>query len=283
MIQEWGAVFLLLLLTATAWPHGFEYALSPLAYLLLLVVSLLLRSAQERTRIRFFNQLKSSRKELRHGGSVLVDGLVLHYHSVVTTYRYVIGGLFFSVLIPSRFRSTDRSSSAEAYLSALCSVFTGWWSIPHGPLVTVVTALQNLHGGEKIFVAELIDGARRAAEEDKKPKKKPKPEKPARTKAETGPGSRSQRHLEDTPYPSGWRPLNLSEKKRARRILAKVFDVPPGEEEDDESPKPHPSKLPEQAAKKAEIEKRKKEEAAAKPGKLAPGAAGKTSPETTGK
>lgn len=128
-------------------------------YLGLLVGVLWLRGRRERKRRDFVHQLKSCRKELRSGGTVVIDGHLLRYNSVISTFYLNFGGVFCSVRIPTHYRVTSEQNDHhhDSFYCSLGSLLTGWWAIPAGPLQTITTIIQNISGGERLSVAELID------------------------------------------------------------------------------------------------------------------------------
>ena len=117
-----------------------------------------LRRHRERKRKDFIHQLKSCRKELRAGGTVVVDHHLIRYRSVISTYYLNFGGLCCSIRIPSPYRVTDAGDEHhDSVFCSIASLLAGWWAIPGGPVSTLTTILQNWNGGERATVAELID------------------------------------------------------------------------------------------------------------------------------
>lgn len=118
----------------------------------------LLREHRERRREDFTTQLRSYRQELRSGGTVVVDNLLLRYDTPVTTYNLNVGFLVGSVLVPSPYRIHTGDAHYEPLLYSIISLITGWWALPPaGPLATLALVRQNLIGGMKTDVAHLID------------------------------------------------------------------------------------------------------------------------------
>lgn len=178
--------------------------LSLVGYLFLsLTAALYFRLRIERRRREFVLQLKSHRRELRAGGSVVVDQLLLRYDTPLTSYTMNIGSLFCSATIPSNYLlHTDERHGIALWYSML-SLLSGWWS-PSGPLNTIHALHVNLRGGKRTTVAELIDGP--------VVKRRTPTPKPIQTPAApppqifTGPNSASgkmlARRCEPTPPPS---------------------------------------------------------------------------------
>ena len=150
-------VFLVLLLLVVSSQITGVSELPSLFLFFLFSTAILVRGRRERERLDFINQLKSHRKELRERGTVVVDNTLLRYDTVLTSYSLTVGLLFADVVIPSRFRLYTGSEHPEAFVYSLCSLLSGWWSFPEGPLLTVNSIQQNLAGGDKTTVAELID------------------------------------------------------------------------------------------------------------------------------
>ncbi len=123
-----------------------------------LLTAIYLRERQHRIREDFLNQLKLSRKELRAGGTVLIDGRCLRYDTELTTYSATVGGLLTVVEIPSAFQFPDDGRSVGTHLFSLLSIISGWWA-PAGPIHTLVVLHQNVSGGKKQRVCELVDNA----------------------------------------------------------------------------------------------------------------------------
>ncbi len=123
------------------------------------LLAIFLRERVVKQRTDFINQLKSHRRELRAGGTVVVDGLLLRYDSVLRYYEVSIGHLVTSIEIPTPYRLHKGESHPEAIICAVISLFTGWWSIT-GPQTTLAVILLNLGGGSKKPVSQLIDAGR---------------------------------------------------------------------------------------------------------------------------
>lgn len=121
------------------------------------VGAVVVRERRLRERQRFVNQLKSHRRELRSGGTVVVDDRLFRYDTVVATYVSAVGGLVATVHVPSRYRPVAEDGGGSAFLYTLLSLVAGWWS-PHGPLSTISCGVHNLRGGRMTTVAELVDG-----------------------------------------------------------------------------------------------------------------------------
>ena len=128
----------------------------PAGLLAIFLTALLLRERAERGRTDFINQLKSHRKELRGGGTITVDGLLLRYDTELCFYMVSVGTVFTNINIPTQYRVHRGESHPEAFACSLISLLTGWWSIS-GPQTTIAVLLQNLGGGVRKPVSLLID------------------------------------------------------------------------------------------------------------------------------
>lgn len=178
-MRDLGVLFILVLITASAWKHD-ALIYPPLIYLGVYLLALYLRRHRERARTIFLNQLKTHRAELRSGGTIVVNNQLLKYDSMLTTYRVQVGGIISSVTIPSHYKRSPDEDRHESIIYSLCTLFSGWWHLPTGPLETIAIIVENLRGGERKSIAQLIDGRllerleeRRQAAASKAPEKKP--------------------------------------------------------------------------------------------------------------
>lgn len=154
----WDIFFflLLLLLFASAWVTG-SSLLIPSIPLAAFTIGVLVRAQHNKKRQEFVSQLKSCRKELRSGGTVSIDNMLLRYESSITTYYITVGTLLNTIVIPSPYQIYKTGEThSEGLIYGLISLLAGWWAI-NGPLTTVHTLVQNIRGGESTTVAMLID------------------------------------------------------------------------------------------------------------------------------
>lgn len=156
MLQDIGVIFLLVLITVSSYFNGQNLGFY-LALLAIFISALLIRERQRRQRQDFVKQLKNYSKELRAGGTIIVHQLLLRHDTPVTSYKANVGMLISSVLIESNYSRVDHNKQLEAYGYSLISFLSGWWSLPAGPLITLGILKQNLSGGEKVTVGQLID------------------------------------------------------------------------------------------------------------------------------
>jgi len=157
MISE--IIILLLLSILLGGSLASETSVLPSTLLLaVFVVTIVLRRLRSHHRLQFVNQLKSYRRELRNGGTVVVDNSLLRYNTVLATYYVNVGALFGSFYVPSHFHIHGTSEHSAPLLYSLASLVLGWWHLPTGPLITLALVAQNLSGGEQITVGRLIDG-----------------------------------------------------------------------------------------------------------------------------
>lgn len=215
---------LLALITLSRYLDDESYYL-PLLLLLGFSGAVYFRERRRRERIDFINQLKSHRRDLRTGGAVTVNNLVLRYHSRLATYYVSVGGLLASVQIPSQFHLASTENHPVAVLYSIISLISGWWSVPHGPFETIRCLLHNWDGGEKTTVAMLIDEPllRRLDKQREKLQNRPAPKAPPSSSQNisTGAGSPSGAQLEKrTRFEA---PLSLEE-----RLQALHHPTPPG-------------------------------------------------------
>lgn len=132
--------------------------LAPLIVLGIFLLAVFVRESRRRKRADFITQLKSYRRELRSGGTVVVDNMMLRYDSPITSYHLTVGVLFTSIAIPSPYRLSTGEGHPESFIYSLLSLFSGWWAFPMGPILTLHYIRENLSGGEEMPVAMLIDG-----------------------------------------------------------------------------------------------------------------------------
>lgn len=153
----WQLLFLsvLLLVLWSNYISGASIA-GPLLVLAVFLFSHLLRARRLKQRIDFINQLKSFRRELLAGGTVSVDQLLLRYDSVLTTYTVSVGIVAVSIRIPSTYRLSTDEQQSDGLLYSFATVIAGWWSLT-GPVHTLQALAENIGGGEKKTVGELID------------------------------------------------------------------------------------------------------------------------------
>lgn len=202
------AFLILLLVIVSYYLHG-EPVLPAVTVFLGLAFAVALRGRRERVRMDFVNQLKSHRRELRQGGTVVVDQMLLRYDSVLTTYFATVGAFLSSVDIASPYHLYTGEDRMEPLVYSLFSLCFGWWHFPHGPLLTVGYIQKNLRGGDRITVAMLIDSyalRRLEAEMEKENSARRKhgasldkevaAKELARKIIRTGPGSKSEKMLE---------------------------------------------------------------------------------------
>ncbi len=202
------AFLILLLVIVSYYLHG-EPILPAVTVFAGLAFAVALRGKRERVRMDFINQLKSHRRELRQGGTVVVDHMLLRYDSVLTTYFATVGAFLSSVDIPSPYHLYTGEDRSEPLVYSLFSLCFGWWHFPHGPLLTVGYIQKNLRGGDKTTVAMLIDSyaLRRLEAEIEKENAQRKEHRDtiskeaaqkelARKVLRTGPGSKSEKLLE---------------------------------------------------------------------------------------
>ena len=157
MRPEYISLIIIAALSISRLQNGNE-ATPFLTYLAVLIGAIWLQKLRERHRRDFIHQLKSCRKELRSGGTVVINSHLVRYNSTISTYYMNFGSLFCTVRVPSLYRVVDAGDEHhDSSIYSLVSILTGWWAIPGGPLQTVATIISNISGGERLTVAELID------------------------------------------------------------------------------------------------------------------------------
>ena len=149
--------FLLLLIIAISRSYQGVASFLPALVLVCFISAVYVRERRLQAWRDFANQLKSHREELRSGGTVVVDNLLIRYNTILTKYQLSLGFLLSNIAVPSRVKVHSGEEHLEAYLYSLGSILFGWWALPTGPLHTLHCAQSALRGGEKISVAMLID------------------------------------------------------------------------------------------------------------------------------
>jgi hypothetical protein len=91
------------------------------------------------------------------------EGTSITASTELTQYELVASFLIVSFRIPSRLYVDRDASVLTALLFALLTFVLGWWGIPWGPLYTVRALWNNLRGGTRRTVGDLL-GADEAAE-----------------------------------------------------------------------------------------------------------------------
>ncbi|MCB0345786.1 MAG: hypothetical protein KDD66_11760 [Bdellovibrionales bacterium] len=155
-MQEFVIFVVLLGLCITEAIHG-GHIWTPLILLAAFLSVIYLRRKRRLQRADFVNQLKSYRRELRGGGTVVVDSLMLRYNTTVTTYNLSIGAIITNFIIPSRHQVANGEDHGESLLYSVLSLVSGWWAFPTGPIITLSIIKRNLTGGDQITVGQLID------------------------------------------------------------------------------------------------------------------------------
>ena len=130
--------------------------LVPLVSLIALMLLLAFSLYVYEKRKRFVTQLKSHRKELRAGGTVVVDGVLLRYDTQLTQYLLSVGIFFSTIRFTSAYRQYDSNGHAEKWWCSLVTLVCGWWSF-FGPLAVLEAIVHNASGGRRITVGQLID------------------------------------------------------------------------------------------------------------------------------
>lgn len=166
MVRDFFSLLIIVMILVGCHLHN-ESIVAPSILLIAFVSAVVFREIRERTRAKFIGQLKNYSKELQGGGSVLVDGMILRYGSVLTTYRVTVGGVFESVTISSPYQTYTGETETKAIVFSLLSLCFGWWAFPYGPINTMRLVQLNLMGGEGTTVGQLIDGTAPHSPDDK--------------------------------------------------------------------------------------------------------------------
>ncbi|MCC6932914.1 MAG: hypothetical protein IT292_06640 [Deltaproteobacteria bacterium] len=129
----------------------------PALYSALVLTAIIIKTQREYQRGRFITQLKSCRGELRSGSTVLIDGLMLRYDSILTTYHLTIGAIASLIKVPSLYLLHKPEDKHAGIFYTGVSLIFGWWTFPSGVSLTTYNLYKNTHGGETISIKDLVD------------------------------------------------------------------------------------------------------------------------------
>jgi hypothetical protein len=77
--------------------------------------------------------------------------------TIITQYFFTVSLVTVSFKVPSRFYIVGEENTA--FVNSIYTLFSfllGWWAIPKGPFYTISTLTNNIKGGNKLNVGELI-------------------------------------------------------------------------------------------------------------------------------
>jgi len=96
---------------------------------------------------------------------IMWNGVPVTHDSFVTQYQFCTSFFILSVRQPTAF-ILDQSSSKLSVniISTIVTLIFGWWGFPWGPIYSVQTIFQNLRGGIKKSIEELIIESENAEE-----------------------------------------------------------------------------------------------------------------------
>ncbi len=133
--------------------------LIPLLAASVLFAAWILRDLSEHMRWRRKMLLKSYRRELRRGESVMINGELLRYDTELTTYVLTVGVVLTDIRILSNYTVRKESLSPISFVYTFGSICLGWFSL-FGPFTTFLTVVQNIRGSRCESVAMIIDRGR---------------------------------------------------------------------------------------------------------------------------
>lgn len=103
-----------------------------------------------------------------YAGNAMYHGKRIELETPLTQMQFCLSLIVFSVKIPSRYMLRDEAGIAfYAVLYTVGSWLFGWWGLPWGPIYTIQATCQNLTGGLKkqvqdilpVLIAEVREGA----------------------------------------------------------------------------------------------------------------------------
>ncbi len=153
---------------------GFGFAL-----VLFVIGSLLGR--EELVKDELETWLLDNKTAILDGETLDFRGQPIALQTRLTRYSFLISFVIASVQTPTRHLESGQWKTKLAGL--FCSVLTllfGWWSLPTGPIDTVVVLFKNARGGTKTDVARLLnelEKARQKAASDQTEKERKAQEK----------------------------------------------------------------------------------------------------------
>jgi hypothetical protein len=104
----------------------------------------------------FLIQLQENSETISNGGWMYGENLITP-QTIITQYFFTVSLVTVSFKVPSRFYIVGEENTA--FVNSIYTLFSfllGWWAIPKGPFYTISTLTNNIKGGNKLNVGELI-------------------------------------------------------------------------------------------------------------------------------
>jgi len=136
-----------------------EYQTIPeclLASLICLIIYYFLNREKKKS-VEFISWVIENKNNIENGGTYL-EFAEIKPDTELIQFQICISFILFSVKSPSRFlvKGYDKTLSKKTICTIISFIF-GWWGIPWGPIYTIQTICNNLAGGKKIKVSDLLD------------------------------------------------------------------------------------------------------------------------------
>ena len=104
----------------------------------------------------FLAQLKENKNIILTGGWKYGDHLITA-ETQITQYFFTYSFITASFKIPSCFYIVnEENTSVINFIYSFSSLILGWWAFPHGPIYTISALSNNLKGGNKLRVGDVI-------------------------------------------------------------------------------------------------------------------------------
>jgi len=115
------------------------------------------RSSEERKEPdSFIKQLQENKGTINSQGWMYGENLIKP-DTEITQFFFTFSLITVSFKIPSRFYIVGEENTALInIIYSVLSFILGWWAIPVGPFYTISSLTNNLKGGRKMVVSEVI-------------------------------------------------------------------------------------------------------------------------------
>jgi hypothetical protein len=100
--------------------------------------------------------------EMINSGQGNYQGITIKPDTKITYYQVSLSFMIVSMKVSSKFFFIGHDDSPGiALIYTVVSLVLGWWGIPWGPIYTIQVIYNNMSGGNRQNVAELIETARK--------------------------------------------------------------------------------------------------------------------------
>lgn len=116
---------------------------------------------EERKNRKFIEWLYKNYNEVLKGNATY-NGIKIMSDTELKRYQFCLSFLFISFKKKSKYYISDyHFTKCIGFAHSMLTCVLGWWGLPWGPIYTVQVILNNIKGGEKITVHELLSGLKR--------------------------------------------------------------------------------------------------------------------------